>query len=132
MSANGKMYVVASSGKNKTEKISDDRQGSITTVQTGFASGQQGEYFFLAKGKNPDRYEFKNLHKYFKAPEGYEDIMTPNAFMNDEAWLGIITRLCKSIRRQEIIRDHLAWWVLLSLDGFNSHVNVLNAHDIFA
>ena len=79
-----------------------------------------------------DRYKLKNLHKYFKAPEGSEVVMTPNAFMNDKAWLEIITKLCKSIWRQEIIRDHPDWWVLLSLDGFTSHVKVLNAHEIFS
>ena len=58
MSANGKIYVVASSGNNRTEKISDDCQGYITAVQTGFPSGQEGAYYFLAKGKNLDRYKF--------------------------------------------------------------------------
>ena len=126
MSANENIYVVESSGNNNTEKIS-----SITTERTGFTSGQQGAYLFLVKGKNPDRYKFKNLHKGFKAPEGYEVVMTPNAFMYDEAWLEIIPKLCKSIRRQEIIRDNPDWWVLLFLDGFNLHENVLNAHEIF-
>ena len=132
MSANGKIYVVSSSGKNKNDKISDDCRESITTVRSGFTSGQQGAYFFLSKVKNLDRYKFKNLHKFFKAPEGSEVVMDPNAFMNDEAWLEIITKLCKSIWRQEIIRDHPDWWVLLSLDGLTSHVNVLNSQEIFA
>ena len=43
ISANRNIYVLASSGNNNTEKISDDFRESITTVQTGFASGQQGE-----------------------------------------------------------------------------------------
>ena len=47
MSENEKIYVVASSGKNNTKKISDDCQESITTVQKGFTSGQQGAYLFL-------------------------------------------------------------------------------------
>ena len=51
MSASGNIYVVASSGNNKTEKISDDCREFITMVQKGFASGQQGAYFFLSKGK---------------------------------------------------------------------------------
>ena len=92
MSTNGNIYVVASSGNNKTKKISDDYREYIKIVQTGFASGQQGAYLFIAKGKNLDRYKFKNLHKDFKAPEGSEVVMTPNAFMNDEAWLEIITK----------------------------------------
>ena len=57
--------------------------------------------------------------------------MNPNAFMNDEAWLVIFPKPCKSIRRREIIRDHSDWWFLLYLDEFTSHVNLLNAHEIF-
>ena len=58
--------------------------------------------------------------------------MTPNAFMNEEAWLDIIPKWCKSIQSQETTKDHPNWWVLLSLDGFTSHVNMLNTHEIFA
>ena len=61
ISANGNGYVVASSRKNKTEKISDDCQEYITTVRTVFAPVQQGAYFFLEKGKNLDESKFKNL-----------------------------------------------------------------------
>ena len=42
MYANGKIYVVASSGNNKTEKISDDCREYITTSQMGFAYDQHG------------------------------------------------------------------------------------------
>ena len=84
ISANGNVYVVASSRKNKTEKISDDCQEYITTVRTVFAPGQQGAYFFISRVKNLDKYTFKNLHKYFKAPEVSEVVMDPNAFTNDE------------------------------------------------
>ena len=132
MYVNVKIHVVKSIGMNKTEKVSDDCWEYITTVRTVFTSAKQGAYFFLAKGKNLDRYKFKNLHKYFKALEVSEVVMTPNAFMNDEVWLEIIPKLCKSIRRQEILWDHPDLWVLLSLDGFTSHVNALNAHEIFA
>ena len=57
--------------------------------------------------------------------------MTTDEFINDEVFLDIISILCTSIRRQESIWDHPDWQVLLSLDGFTSHVNVLNAHEIF-
>ena len=58
--------------------------------------------------------------------------MTLNAYMTITAWLEILTKLCRSIRNQEVIRDHPDWWFLLPLDGFVSHVNVLNAHEITA
>ena len=60
-----------------------------------------------------DRYKSKNLHKYFKALEGSEVVMTPNDVMNDEARLEIITKLCRSIWRQEIFRDHPDWWAFV-------------------
>jgi hypothetical protein len=132
MAANGKIHVVASKSKNKTEKIADDCRDSITTLRTGFASGEQGAYFFLAKGKKLDRHKFKNLVKNFDAPEGSEVIMTPNAFMTDDAWLEIVPKLCRAIRKQKVIKDHPDWWVLLSLDGFGSHVNVIDSHEIFS
>jgi len=131
MSANGKILVVASAAKIKTEKISDDCRESITTIRTGFTSGHQAAYYFLAKGKEL-RTKFKNISRHFKAPEGSEVIMTPNAFMTDDAWLQMVPKLCKSIRNMEVIRDHPDWWVLLSLNGFGSHVNVFEAHDFFA
>ena len=58
--------------------------------------------------------------------------MTPNDVMNDEARLEIITKLCRSIWRQEIFRDHPDWWVLLYPDEFILHINVINDHEIFA
>ena len=58
--------------------------------------------------------------------------MTPNAYMTDEAWAQIVPNLCESIRDMDVIRDHPQWWVLLTLDGFGSHVNVDEALKIFA
>ena len=49
--ADGKVKVIASSEKKKTEKITDDCRASITSVRCGMASGEEGPYIFLAKGK---------------------------------------------------------------------------------
>ena len=132
MASGGKVFVVASKAKNKTEKIADDCRDSITSLRVGFSSREQGAYFFLAKGVKLDRKKFKNLPKYFKAPPGSEIIMTPNAFMTDEAWLTIVPKLCKAIRQMNVICEHPDWWVYLSLDGYGSHVNVTKALEIFA
>ena len=110
----------------------DDSRDSITTLRTGFASGHQAAYFFLAKGKRIERGKFKNLHSNMKAPVGSEVIMTPNAYMTDEAWLEIVQKLCVSIRNMDIIKAYPNWWVLLSLDGLGSHINVQDSHEISA
>ena len=57
--------------------------------------------------------------------------MTPSAYMIDDAWLELLSHLCKSIREMNVIKKHQHWWVLLSLDGFGLHVNVQRAHEIF-
>jgi hypothetical protein len=50
-------------------------------------------------------------------------IMTPNAYMTDEAWKEVVPHLCKGIRSMKGIRDHPNFWVVLSLDGFGSHLD---------
>jgi hypothetical protein len=53
--SDGKVKVVASNEKRKTEKITDDSRQSITSVRVGMASGEEGPYIFLAKGQEIGR-----------------------------------------------------------------------------
>ena len=57
--------------------------------------------------------------------------MTLNAFMTDDSSLEIVSKLCRAIQKQEVMKDHPEWWVLLLLDGFRSNVNVLESHNVF-
>ena len=59
-------------------------------------------------------------------------MMTPNAYMTDDAWLELVPHLCKYIHEMNVIKEHQHWWVLLSLDGYGSHVKVQRSHKIFA
>ena len=129
--SDGAIKDIASASKKKTEKRTDDTRESITTVRTGFCSGDQAGYYFLAKGKRPERNNSKDLCKNFNAPKGSKLIMTPIAYMTDDAWLELVPHLCKSIREMNVIKEHQYWWVLLSLDGFGSHINVQRAYEIF-
>ena len=67
--------------------------------------------------------------------------MTPNAFLTDEAWLEIAPKLAEGIRMQirraaskfgldAITADKLK--VLLSFDGYKTHVKNLNELVLFA
>jgi hypothetical protein len=132
--ADGKVKVIASSDKKKTEKITDDCRSSITSVRVGFASGDEGPYIFLAKGQEIQRASLKgDLSKssVVDAPVGSCVVMSPNAYMTDEVYLKLVTPLCHGIRQMPVIKDHPDWWVILSMDGFGSHVNVHEAQEIF-
>lgn len=93
-------------GKQKHEKILCDSRASITIVRTASTAGSTGPTHFLLAGK--------------KAREGYSDawvvrhgggpgsgfVMTPNAFMTDEAWLHLAEAHAKGIRQMPVIKDH--------------------------
>ena len=49
--------------------------------------------------------------------------MTLNTYMTDEAWRELIPYLCMGIRSMNGVRDHPNFWVVLSLDGFGSHLD---------
>ena len=57
--------------------------------------------------------------------------MGESAFMTDETWLKIVPHLSRAIREMPVICDHCDWWVVLTLDGFGSHVNVPEEVEIF-
>ena len=51
VAANRKITVVLSGAEKETEKIDNDFRDSITTVRTGFNSGNQAPYLFFGKRK---------------------------------------------------------------------------------
>ena len=53
--SDGRIKVIASASKKKTEKRTDDTRESITTVRTGYCYGDKAGYYFLAKGKRSER-----------------------------------------------------------------------------
>ena len=57
--------------------------------------------------------------------------MTPSAYMTDSSYAEIAPVLADGIRKMPFICDHPSWWVVVSLDGFESHVNVYVAQEAF-
>ena len=57
--------------------------------------------------------------------------MMPPAYMTDDTWKKMVREMCEGIREMPVIKDHPEWWVLLSLDGFGSHLN-MKALEVFA
>ena len=101
------LKIIGSKYKRKHEKNTSDCRDSITVVRVGSSANVDGPRFYLAKGKEIELNSFKNFTNSFNAPEGSRVVMTPSAYMTDEAWREVVPDLCKGIRCMEGIRDHL-------------------------
>ena len=122
VASDGNLHIIASKSKKKSEKNVADSRESITVVRVGSAGGIDGPRFYLAKGKEIELATFKKFTDNYSAPAGSRVIMTPNAYMTDEAWSELVPSLCEGIRSMHGIKDHPDCWVVLSLDGFGSHL----------
>ena len=124
MASDGQLRVIGSANKKKQEKNNSDSRLSVTAVRVGSAAGSDLVRLYLAKGQEEPLENLKpgNFARHHVAPNGSGVIMTPNAFMTDEAWLEAAPLLSEGIREAPVIRDHPDWWVILSLDGFGSHL----------
>jgi hypothetical protein len=118
----GELHIIGSRGKKKHEKNVADSRESITTVRVGSSANGDGPRFFLAKGKEIELETFRHFTVNYTAPPGSKVIMTPNAYMTDEAWMELVPHLCRGIRQMDVIKDLANLWVVLSLDGFGSHL----------
>lgn len=122
-------------GRKKKEKNTTDSRLSITAVECGNAAGDDGPSVYLLEGKEIPA-SIKGLYgnsKYLQrcgAPANSFVVMTPSAFMTNEAWDDMAEALGKGIREVAIVRDHPEWWVVLHLDGYKSHVMTLKAQQI--
>lgn len=96
MGANeGELHILGLRGRRKHEKNVADCRETISIVRVGSAANVDGPRFFLAKGKEIELDSFKKLDSYYKVPEGSRVIMTPNAYMTDEAWKEVVPHLCR-------------------------------------
>jgi len=122
MASEGIVRVLGNAEKTKHEKNIQDNRDSITTVRTGSAGNVDGPRIYLAKGKTCDLESFNDFGAHYDSPPGSCVVMTPNAYMTNEAWKTIYPKLCKGIREMRVICDHPDKWIVFSLDGFGSHL----------
>lgn len=124
MAKDGNVYVIANANKSKQEKNNSDSRLSITSVRCGSAAGEDLSRVFLAQGQTLQHKTMRpgEFHKHHKSPVGSGVIMTPSAYMTNEAWKETVEVMAKGIRSAPVVRDHPDWWFLLSLDGFGSHL----------
>ena len=118
------LRVTGSAAQKKHKKNTSDSRQSITIVRVGSAAGVEGPRIFLAKGVDLTAESMLKKHfaRIHKAPIGSFVEMTPNAYMTNKVWMKIVPHLCDGIRAMEGITNHPDWWIVLSLDGFGSHL----------
>ena len=101
LASDGVVNVIGGRGKKKHEKNMADCRESITVVRVGSSSGVDGPRVYLAKGKEIELNSFKDFTANYKAPHGSHIVMTPIAYMTDEAWRELVPKLCEGIRAMD-------------------------------
>jgi hypothetical protein len=120
----GVLWIVGSAEVKKHKNNSQDNHNSITIVQIGSAGGTSGPWIFLIKWKELERKcPLRNLEKNFPGvPPGSKVVCTENVYMTNKTWVELAPFIAHGICLMPHIKDHPAWQVCLTLDGFFSHL----------
>ena len=117
--------IVGSTDRKKHEKAIADSRVSMSLYRTGSIAGNQGPTIAVMAGKHR-RAGFTDqfLVKHGMA-KGSTIIMTPTAFVTEEAWEEMTPFVIKGIRSMDVIKKaNPQWWVFLEVfDGFGPHVS---------
>ncbi len=131
MAAGYKTKVYGTQQKTKHDDNRGTSRVSITLVRCGNAANNEGPCFFLLQGKHRRAAYTRKYLEEHGAPVHSDIIMTPSAFMTDEAWAELVPKLVEGIRAMPVIRDHPEAYVLLTLDGFKSHTKAASSILVF-
>ncbi len=120
----GVLKIIGSNERKKHEKNTSDSRLSITVVRIGSAAGIEGPRIYLGKGKEdpPSHMKKGNFSSRYTAPPGSYVKMTPNAYMTNEVWDELAADISEGIRACPGVRENPELWVVLSIDGFGSHL----------
>ena len=121
LASEGIVRVIGSRSKSKQEKTLLTQESLSPLSELDLQLELIGHTSILAKGKEIKLEAFKNFSANFPSPVGSCIEMTPSAYMTDEAWVNIGPNLCKGIWAMKGVQPEC--WVVLSLDGFGSHLS---------
>ena len=75
------------------------------------------------KSEKIDIQTFKgNFAKKHTAPPGSKVISTPNAYITNKVWNELTSAFSKVIRDLPVKKDYPELWMVLTLDGYGSHL----------
>ena len=131
LASGGTAKVLGEKGKQKHEKILHDSRVSITIVRCAAAGGATGPTNFCLEGtKVKPGYTSDFLQRHGAAP-GSSIVMTPTAFMTEQAWVEMAEVRAKGMRSMPVIKDHPEYWLVEVLDGYAAHFSSPIALDIY-
>ena len=118
------LRVVGSADTLKHEKITDNNRDSISSFRAGSLPGADGPHIYMTKGVKVDmenlRVDFAKKHN---APLRLGVYATPNAYLNDKTWRKMSPAFCKGICMMPVVRDYPDLCIVMTLDGFASHLD---------
>ena len=133
MCCDGILWILAAGKKKHHDKNLQDSRVSITVLCCGSAAGTHGPVVFLLKEANKVNKLFtkKRMQETLGLPEGLCVLLNDSAYMGNVTWLKVVKVLAPALRKLPVFKDHPDWWILLTYDGFKSHVNVTEALEFF-
>ena len=119
--SDGDMRIIGEFGKMKHENISGNCRASEKMCRTGTAGGRNATTVFLMGGNNrrsgfSDEYLVES-----GCSVGSTIQMTEKAFMTEEAWLIMTTKLIEGYRSLPYVKYNSQWYVMKNFYGFGSH-----------
>ena len=115
--------MVASKFVKKHQTNTYDNRLNITIYRCGLASGIDGPHFYFVKAEKIDIQTYKGgFAKKHKAPPGSKVIPTPNAYLTDKVWNNLAPAFTKGLRDLPVIKNYPELWMVLTLDGYGSHL----------
>lgn len=135
MCSSGTLKIIGDGQKKRHDKNLADNRFSITCVRIGSSAGENGPVIFLTEGQGDNsvnrNFTKERLTSVYGLPEGSRVLCNSSGYMDDITWIEVVKEVAAGIRKMPVICDHPDWWVCLSMDGFKSHVNVLETMEVW-
>ena len=103
---------------------------SITIYQTGTTLGKNGPTTFIMTGKWRKEAYTDALLVEHRCEPGPTIAIAENAYMTDEAWVGITKLVVDGYQKIPLIRENSQHWMLELFDGFGSHTKNIEAMEV--
>ena len=77
----------------------------------------------MVKAENIEIQNFKgDFARNNEDPPGSKVIPTPNAYITDKVWNELVPSFYKGLSDLPLIKDHPELWMVLTFDGYGSHL----------
>ena len=103
---------------------------SISIVYSGTVLGVSGPAILFTKGEKQNMEFTKKYLIIDGLAPGSTIIMNENAYMNVKAWMQASKSIVKGYWELLYVKENKKWFIADMLDGFKSHENLLQSHQL--